>query len=148
MHLKFQIDFDYQIKEFELQKNLICLIFCCQLFKRVCLRIVKLWQWRKKCMVVSTSRPQLHNGFKVSWKLCLNLWSRKWLRPTRSLVSNLIPSGLSILKMLLGLGRINFKMDFLIASQSVDIRYLEQKSRSISAFTVRRLINFLVISNS
>ena len=82
-------------------------------------------------MVVSTSRPQLHNGFKVSWKLCLNLWSRKWLRPTRSLVSNLIPSGLSILKMLLGLGRINFKMDFLIASQSVDIRYLEQKSRSI-----------------
>ena len=99
-------------------------------------------------MVVSTSRPQLHNGFKVSWKLCLNLWSRKWLRPTRSLVSNLIPSGLSILKMLLGLGRINFKMDFLIASQSVDIRYLEQKSRSISAFTVRRLINFLVISNS
>ena len=76
-------------------------------------------------MVVSTSRPQLHNGFKVSWKLCLNLCSRKWLRPTRSLVSNLIPSRLSILKMLLGLGRINFKMDFLNTSKLTEFRTLK-----------------------
>ena len=35
-------------------------------------------------MFVSTSRPQEQNEFRVSWKLCLNLWSRKWLRPRRS----------------------------------------------------------------
>ena len=32
--------------------------------------------------------------FIVSWKLCLNLWSLKWLRPSLNLVISLIPLGL------------------------------------------------------
>ena len=43
------------------------------LFKRVCLGVWKLRQWRKKCIVVSVSLSQSHNGFRVSWKHCLNL---------------------------------------------------------------------------
>ena len=53
------------------------------LFKRVCLGVSKLGKWRKKCGIVSVSLPQSHNGFRVSWKQCLNLWSQKWLRPRR-----------------------------------------------------------------
>ena len=35
---------------------------------------------KKKYVFVSTSRPDEQNGFRVSWKLCLNLCSPKWLR--------------------------------------------------------------------
>ena len=45
---------------------------------------------KKKCVFLSISRPPEQNGFRVSWKLCLNLSSRKWLRPRRSLVRYLI----------------------------------------------------------
>ena len=83
------------------------------LFKRVCLRIWKLGQWRKKCVVISVSLPQSHNGFRVSWKQCLNLWSRRWLRPSRNLVRSLIPYGLWILKILFAEGRIKFSRFFL-----------------------------------
>ena len=51
-------------------------------------------QWRKKWVADSTSLPQLHIGLIESWKLCLNLCSRKWLRPSRILVIYLIPKGL------------------------------------------------------
>ena len=51
-------------------------------------------QWRKKWITGSTSLPQLHKGLIESWKLCLNLCSRKWLRPSRNLVIYLIPIGL------------------------------------------------------
>ena len=43
-------------------------------------------QWSKKCVVGSTSAPHLHNGFKESWKLCLNLCSRRWLRSYVSII--------------------------------------------------------------
>ena len=52
--------------------------------------------------VSSRSWPQLHKGSIVSWKLCLNLCSLKWLRPSLSLVISLIPSGLWIWKKELG----------------------------------------------
>ena len=42
---------------------------------------------------VSISSPQLQIefGLKVSWKLCLNLCSRRWFKPNLNLVSNWIP---------------------------------------------------------
>ena len=53
---------------------------------------------------------QEQSGFNVSWKLCLNLCSRKGLKPKRSLVINLMPI---VSLTLLALGRIKFNSDFL-----------------------------------
>ena len=53
----------------------------------------KLRQRRKKCSLSSTSKLQLHKGFKVSRKPCLNLCSFKWLKRRRNLVKYLTPSG-------------------------------------------------------
>ena len=84
-----------------------------RVLRRVRLSIIYVGQWRRKCAVDSISKPQLQNGFKESWKLCLNLCSRKWLKPSRSLVINLIPLGLWQLKRLLADGLINFSTLFL-----------------------------------
>ena len=84
-----------------------------RVLRRVRLSIIYVGQWRRKCAVDSISKPQLQNGFKESWKLCLNLCSRKWLKPSRSLVINLIPLGLWQLKRLLADGLINFRILFL-----------------------------------
>ena len=73
-------------------------------------------QWSKKCINDSTPAPHLHT-FSESWKLCLNLCSRRWLRPRRSLVRNLIPCGLWHSNTLLGEGLINFRMAFFWVSQ-------------------------------
>ena len=62
-------------------------------WKRVCLGMRKLVQWRKKCIVDSISLLHSQIGFKVSWKQCLNLCSWRWLRPRRNLVNSLIPRG-------------------------------------------------------
>ena len=70
-------------------------------------------QWRRKCEVDSMSKPQLQTGFKQSWKLCLNLCSRKWLIPTRNLVISLIPFWLLQLKTLFEEGLINVMKLFL-----------------------------------
>ena len=91
----------------------ICLFMFLILFKRICLEVRKLGQWRKKCVIVSVSLPQSHNGFWVSWKQCLNLWSRMWLRPSCNLVESLIPYGLLILKTLFAQDRIKFNTSFL-----------------------------------
>ena len=66
---------------------------------------------KKKCVFVSTSRPHEQNGFRVSWKLCLNLCWRKWLR--RSLVRYLISLQLWQLNTLFRDGLINFNKFFL-----------------------------------
>ena len=84
-----------------------------RVLRRVRLSVIYVGQWRRKCAVDSISKPQLQNGFKESWKLCLNLCSRKWLKPSRSLVINLIPLGLWQLKRLLADGLINFRILFL-----------------------------------
>ena len=91
----------------------ICSLIFLILFKRNCLGVWKLGQWRKKCVVVSVSLPQSYNGFRVSWKQCLNLWSRRWLRPRRNLVRSLIPYGLWTLKILFAKCRIKFNSFFL-----------------------------------
>ena len=53
----------------------------------------KLRQRRKKCSLSSTSKLQLHKGFKISRQPCLNLCSFKWLKHRRNLVKYLTPSG-------------------------------------------------------
>ena len=51
--------------------------------------------------------------FKQSRKLCLNLWSLRWLKPNPSLVISFILIGLWQLKVLLRVGCMNCKMLFL-----------------------------------
>ena len=63
--------------------------------------------------MVSISRPQLQRGFRLSWKLSLNLCSRRWLGPSLNIVTNLIPFQLWHWEILLGEGNINFKILFL-----------------------------------
>ena len=65
-------------------------------------------QWCKKWMADSISLPQLHMGLIVSWKLCLNICSCRWLRPSRIRVIYLIAIGLWQSKNKLGEGRMNF----------------------------------------
>ena len=69
--------------------------------------------WRKKWITNSTSFPQLHIGLIESWKLCLNLCSRKCLRPSWVLVIYLIPIGLWQLWKELNEDRTNFRISFL-----------------------------------
>ena len=82
----------------------ICSLIFLILFKRVCLGVWKRGQRRKKCVVVSVSLRQSHKIFRVSWKQCLNLWSRRWLRPSRNFIKSSIPYGLWILKILFAQG--------------------------------------------
>ena len=67
-------------------------------------RSVDTWAVVKKVHFVSVSLPQSHNGFRVSWKQCLNLWSQSWLKPRRNPAKNLIPYGLWTLKILFAKG--------------------------------------------
>ena len=109
----------------------ICLLMFLILFKRICLEVWKLGQWRKKCVTVSVSLPQSHNGFWVSWKQCLNLWSRRWLRPSHNLVKSLIPYGLLILKIIFAQDRIKFSRFFWETSRvsNVLLRHSRKKER-------------------
>ena len=83
------------------------------IFKKVDLSFEKLRQWRRKWADDSISLPLLHIGLSVSWKLCLNLCSRRWLKPNLNLVNNLTPLGLWQLKTVLPEGRMKFKSIFL-----------------------------------
>ena len=71
-------------------------------------------QWRKKWMADSKPLPQFHIGLTESWKLCLNLCSRRCLRPSRIRVIHLIAIGLWQSKNELEEGRMNFNMLLLI----------------------------------
>ena len=53
------------------------------------------------------------NRFRVSWKLCLNLCSCKWLRTSRNLIPYVMHLGLWKLNMLSGNGLTNCSKDFL-----------------------------------
>ena len=61
-------------------------------------------------------------AFNVSWKLCLNLCSRKW--STRTLTISLIPLLFSQLKTLMGVGLTNFRILFLKALKRSTFRML------------------------
>ena len=83
------------------------------LFTRINLSLEKRRQWRRQWVVISTSVLHLQIGYNESWKLCLNLWSWRWLKPNPNLVSNFTPLGLWQLNMLFGDGRMNFNIFFL-----------------------------------
>ena len=55
------------------------------------------------------SREQENNGFNVPWKLCLNLCSLRWLKPTRRRVNNFKPETSLVPKVLFAVGRIKSK---------------------------------------
>ena len=76
-------------------------------------RSIKFLQRRKKCVIDSDSKLQEHSGFKVSWKLWLNLCSLGLLKRKPNLVRNLIPRLPETLNKLLGLGLINFGNEYL-----------------------------------
>ena len=82
-------------------------------FMRLVLGVMKFWQRRKKWEVDYISRLQKHSGLIVSWKLCLNLCSLRWLKPTRSLVSSFIPYMSATPNTLFGIVLINLSKDFL-----------------------------------
>ena len=105
--------------------NLQSILF--KVLRRVCWSSLNVGQWRRKCEVDLISKPQLQIGFKQSWKLCLNLCSRKWLIPTRSRVISLIPLWLLQLKTLLGEGLINFRILFLKSTKLFEFRRLGSK---------------------
>ena len=79
---------------------------------------------KNKCIFVSGSILQGHRGFKVSAKLYLNLCSRKWLKPNRNLVSNLISTSSLILKILFSECLIKFIRAFLKLRQEEELRIL------------------------
>ena len=92
------------------------------LFRKVDLSLKQLEQWRRKWVDVSIFWPQLQIGLREFRKPCLNLFSRKSLIPSLSLVSNLIPLGLWHLKTLSLEGRINFKSFFLKINKFSELR--------------------------
>ena len=81
----------------------------------------KLRQCRKKCSLSSTSKLQLHKGFKVSRKPCLNLCSFKWLKRRRNLVKYLTPSGSLTLNIDLLLGLIKERK--LLLKTTIDSKF-------------------------
>ena len=91
-------------------------------FMRLVLGVMKFWQRRKKWEVDSISRLQEHSGLIVSWKLCLNLCSLRWLKPTRSLVSSFIPYMSATLNTLFGIVLVNFSKDFLNILYNSELR--------------------------
>ena len=74
------------------------------------------------CFNIKATRTRW--GFRLSWKLCLNLCSREWLRPRRSFVRYLIPLQLWQLKTLFGDGLINFNKFFLKTLRLAALRRL------------------------
>ena len=78
--------------------------------------------------------PQLQIGLRVSWKLCRNLHSWRWLRSNFNLVINLTPLGLWQLKIEFEDGLINFKILFLKAEKVLE--FLIFKSKLFHSMTV------------
>ena len=81
-----------------------------KLFRSVRRSLLYKGQWRRKWIANSVSLPQLHIGLWVSWKLCLNLCSRRWLSPSGIRATYLIPIGLWQSKNELEEGCLNFSM--------------------------------------
>ena len=88
------------------------------------------------------SLPQQQIGFKQSRKLCLNVWSLRWLKPNLTLVISFIPIGLWHLKVLLGVGRMNCKKLFLKRARLSELLILLSRlSRSITVNGKNEFLN-------
>ena len=91
---------------------------------RVYLSLLNNEQWRKKWVVDLIPWPQLHKGFKDPWKLCLNLCSLKWFKPTRSRVISFILLGLWKLYTELAVSHTNWRISFLKVRKFSELRRL------------------------
>ena len=80
---------------------------------------------RRNWQVVSTSFAQLQNVLSGSWKVRLNLHSRRWLSPSRSLVSSSAPIGLWQPKILPAVGLMNLSIFDLKMLSVSEFRMLE-----------------------
>ena len=80
--------------------------------RRISLLFWNRGKWAEKCGYDSTSVPHPQIGYKESWKLCLNLSSRKLLRPLCCLVKSWIPLRLWQLKKLFKFDLSNYKNFF------------------------------------
>ena len=95
------------------------------LSRRFSLSLVYLGQWRKRWFNVSISIPQMRIELTVSKKLCLNLWSLKWLRTTRRRVRKISPFVWLTLRTSLLRGLIKFKIFFLKVEYEGELRISE-----------------------
>ena len=84
-----------------------------KVFKKAYLSLLNIWKWCSNLEADLIFKSQLQLDFKQFWKSYLNLYSCKWLRPTRSLVISLIPLWLSQLKLLLEENLTNLRILFL-----------------------------------
>ena len=98
-----------------------------KVYRRDCLSFLKMEQWRKSCLVDSIAFPQLQIWFSESQKLWRNICSRKWFKPTCSLVRWLKPKELGTLKIMLGWGLINSRIRFLKSLSEGEQRIFESK---------------------
>ena len=105
----------FSLEEINSSLILVTVVICnsCNVLARAYLSSSNIGQSRRKCEVDSISKSQLQIGFKQSQKLCLNLCSHKWLRPTSSLVISLILLWLSQSKTLFGEVLINLRILFM-----------------------------------
>ena len=95
------------------------------LSRRFSLSLVYLGQWRKRWFNVSISIPQMRIELTVSKKLCLNLWSLKWLRTTRRRVRKISPFVWLTWRTSLLRGLIKFKIFFLKVEYEGELRISE-----------------------
>ena len=95
------------------------------LCRRFCLSLVDLGQWRKKWFNVSISKPQVQIGLTVSKRLCLNLCSLKWLKPTWRQLRRISPFGWLTLKTSLLRGLIKIKIFFWKVGYEGELRISE-----------------------
>ena len=91
------------------------------------------------------SFPQQQIGFKQSRKLCLNVCYLRWLKPNLSPVTSFIPTGLWQLKVLSGVGRMNWKMLFLKKSETFRTSYTFKLFHSITVDRKNEFLNMFDI---
>ena len=111
------------------------------LFKRVFLGVWKLGQWREKWVIVSSFLSPSHNGFRLSWKQYLNLWSWRWVRPRQNLVRGLMPYGLWISKILFARGFIKFKKFFL--KVNFPIKVVPLRYSRMEEWVLKSLVSYM-----
>ena len=95
------------------------------LFTRTCLSLKNKEHWRRKWFV---SFPQIQISSRQILKLWLNLWHCKWLKPRLILVKSFRISGLEMLKTLLGLRQITFKIFWL---KKIDRRSIAESNLNV-----------------
>ena len=90
----------------------------------------------KSSYIISTQAERIEAVLKGM----LNLCSRRWLKPRRNLVISLIPFGVRQLKMLFGLGHMNFKISLLKKNNIFRMTDVSQPAVTYSKLTIETLV--------